>query len=127
MENKKRKKLNAKKESNRLLIILLSVVIVTVVAGLLIYLVGNKQSSSVNSEQDANVVLSKVKMSMTKDEVTAAVGQPRSCNPPRKSGSHTMEQCYYGKEGPDGHANVTFLDGKVWGTTYEKDALPARQ
>lgn len=108
------------KKNNRLLIILLSVVVAMVVAGLLVYLFGNKQGSSVNSEQDASVVLSKVKMSMTKEEVIAIVGQPRSCNTPEKSGSHTMEQCYYGKEDSDGHAHVTFLDGKVWGTTYER-------
>jgi len=126
MENKKSKELNTKNERSRLLVIL-AVIVLIIAAGLLFYLLGDKQGASgANSEQDANIVLSKVKMSMTKDEVIATVGQPRSCNPPEKSGSHVMEQCYYGKEDADGHAHVTFLDGKVWGTTYEKGVLPAK-
>lgn len=78
-----------------------------------------------DAKREAGAILSKIKMGMTKDEVIAAVGKPHSCSQSRKDDGtpDRMEQCSYGKKDAPGHALITFLDGKVWGTTYESGSI----
>lgn len=79
-----------------------------------------------DAKREADIVLRKVKMNMTKDEVIAAVGQPHSCSTKstkERDTTYIMEQCSYGQKDAPGHALITFLNGKVWGTTYESGKI----
>ena len=125
-------------------VIILVVLLVLLGAGLAWYVfIGVKQTEttsqeSTNTSQQATIseaeakreageIMSKVKMNMTKDEVIATIGQPHSCsksNTKAENGAtYTMEQCSYGKKNAPGHAQITFLNGKVWGMTYETGTI----
>lgn len=83
-------------------------------------------TSEADAKREAGIILSKVKMEMTKDEVIAVVGQPHSCSSKRLSeegNSFAMERCSYGKKDAPGHASVVFMNGKVWGTSYESGSI----
>ena len=79
-------------------------------------------TSDAEAKREAGAVLSKVKMEMTKDEVIATVGQPQSCRtstPQEEDDKNIMETCSYGKKDAPGHASIVFMNGRVWGTSYE--------
>jgi uncharacterized protein (UPF0333 family) len=139
MKNKDRKKVNKQNIKNKTSLIVLIVILLAVFAGAFIYLLGDKHNTSEQSspsgqhviseaeaKQEANTIISKVEMNMTKDEVIAIVGQPHSCS--SRSGqengtTYTMEHCSFGKENTTGYAVITFLNGKVWGSAYEAGAI----
>lgn len=86
-----------------------------------------KVAASTNPQYDPRIVLGQIRMNMTKEEVIASVGQPYSCDSSsvkENDTAHLMENCYYGEKEASGHALITFLNGKVWGTTYELGKIP---
>jgi uncharacterized protein YbjQ (UPF0145 family) len=139
MKNTNSKKANAKNINNKNVFMLLGVILIAVLAGILIYQLSTKQTASNQSnsseqqvdqeseaKKEASIVLSKVKMDMTKDAVVAVVGQPHSCksSTSKENGTtYETERCSYGRQDAPGHALITFLNGRVWGTAYESGPI----
>jgi hypothetical protein len=71
-------------------------------------------------------MLSKVSMEMPKAEVSQAIGEPYECKQSEPATAedtqHNMEQCSYGDKSATNHLSVTYMDGKVWGTTSVSNA-----
>lgn len=130
------KKKNSQNNSKLIILGALILVLVGIVTYALVQNYSSSQPDNISPQQpatsgddakrEADIILSKVKMNMTKDEVVEAVGQPHSCSTKTSTENgktYVMEQCSYGKKNASGHALITFLNGKVWGTTYEAGAI----
>ena len=80
----------------------------------------NPQLENSNSD-DVTTMMSKVRMEMPKAEVNQAIGEPYECKQAElataEDAQHNMEQCNYGDKSATSHLTVTYMDGKVWGTT----------
>lgn len=70
--------------------------------------------------------MSKVDMAMHKDEVNRVIGDPYQCIQSKSFTEggvrYDMEHCKYGDKAAENHLDVTYMNGKVWGTTSVRNS-----
>lgn len=125
-------------QQNKNIKVAVLVIFILLLAGIVGYLLAtsnsNVQDSDTNQTSESNnantddvgTMMSKVRMEMPKSDVNKEIGEPYECtrsNPATaEDAQHNMEQCSYGDRNAANHLGVTYMDGKVWGTTSVSNA-----
>lgn len=122
-----------KNEQKKLKIGVLAVLVVLLVGVVGYFLITGSRSNTTQQSQSENnnttdigTMMSKVSMEMPKAEVNQAIGEPYECTQgdpaTAEDAQHKMEQCSYGDKNAANHLSVTYMDGKVWGTSSVNNA-----
>ncbi len=117
-----------KTNQKSLQVTILAILVVLLISVVGYFLITGSSSSPVqqtqsenNNTSDVGTMMSKVRMEMPKTEVNTAIGEPYECTQGEPAMAEDvqpdMEQCSYGDKNAADHLNVTYMNGKVWGTT----------
>lgn len=83
-------------------------------------------SSSMNNNKTAEEMQRVVKSEMQKSDVDAIIGDPYECSESRAvrmdGKVRSTRRCSYGNPTIKAYLSVTYIDDKVWGTSYEERA-----
>lgn len=117
------------KTNQKILQVTIFAILVVLLVGVVGYfLVRGSNTNSIQQPQsensstsDVGAMISKVRMEMPKTEVNTVIGEPYECTQGEPAMAEDvqrdMEQCSYGDKNAADHLNVTYMNGKVWGTT----------
>ena len=74
-----------------------------------------------DGEDGVDAMRSQVEMGMSKAEVDEIIGSPYACTTSDSTTTYSMTHCQYGSRTAEYHFDVTYMNGKVWGTTAVKN------